>query len=120
VCLRPRACRGLIVCFVSWDELGCAGADYAADLPAELIRNDIRETQAGVDLLLDVQVFDVKSCKVLPNVMVDFWHANALGVYGGYQSEGTSGDTWLRGLAETDSEGVVQITSKWPGHYGGE
>lgn len=91
-----------------------------ADLPAELIRPDIRETQAGVDLLLDVQVFDTKSCQVLPNVMVDFWHANALGLYGGYQSQGTPGVTWLRGLTETDSEGVVQVTSKWPGHYDGE
>lgn len=42
------------------------------DLSGELIRSDVRETQPSVDLLLDVQVFDVKTCKVLPNIYLDF------------------------------------------------
>ena len=95
------------------------GFGGAVDLSDELIRPDIREDQSGVPLLLDLQMFDVKTCKTLPGVLMDFWHANATGVYGGYRAEGTLGETWLRGLAESDKDGVVQITSIFPGHYTG-
>ncbi|KAI5813602.1 Intradiol ring-cleavage dioxygenase [Pyronema omphalodes] len=88
-------------------------------LPGEMIRDDMRESQPGVDLLLDVQVYNAKTCDVMENVMMDFWHANATGSYGGYRVEGTQGETWLRGLAATNNEGVAQITTKWPGHYNG-
>lgn len=88
-------------------------------LPSELIRDDMRESQRGVPLLLDLQVFDANSCQVLPDVMIDFWHANATGSYGGYASEGTLGETWLRGLAQTDAEGVAQMVTIFPGHYDG-
>ena len=33
--------------------------------------------------LLDIGVIDVETCKPLPNVLVDIWHANATGVYAG-------------------------------------
>jgi hypothetical protein len=89
-------------------------------LPDELVRADMRESQPGVPLLVDLQVFDANSCETIEGVVVDFWHANATGVYGGYASQGTDGDTWLRGLAETDSEGVAQMTTIFPGHYTGE
>jgi protocatechuate 3,4-dioxygenase beta subunit len=85
-------------------------------LPNELVRDDMRESQPGVPLLVDLQVFDANSCETLQGVVVDFWHANATGVYGGYASQGTEGDTWLRGLAETDNEGVAQMTTIFPGH----
>lgn len=47
----------------------------------ELIRSDLREkeTQKGIDLILDIQVIDVSTCKPIPNVMVDVWAANATG-----------------------------------------
>lgn len=47
----------------------------------ELIRSDLREAgaQSGVELILDIQVLDIKTCKPLENVLVDIWHANATG-----------------------------------------
>lgn len=40
----------------------------------ELIREDIREDQYGIELLLDVQFVDVNTCEVLTDAYVDFWH----------------------------------------------
>lgn len=48
-----------------------------------LIRNDVRETQPGIDLLLDVQITNVSTCKPMSRVYVDFWNANGTGVYFG-------------------------------------
>ena len=79
----------------------------------------MREAQPGVDLLLDVQVFDVRACAPLRGVRLDFWHANATGAYSGVAAEGTRGLTFLRGLAATDAAGVAQLTTKFPGHYRG-
>jgi protocatechuate 3,4-dioxygenase beta subunit len=78
----------------------------------ELIRDDVREDQEGIDLLVDVQVFDVATCTVLPNVMVDFWSCNSTGVYSGVEAEDTLGLTFLRGLVESDEDGIVQLTTK--------
>lgn len=51
---------------------------------------------------------------------MDFWHTNSTGVYGGYAAEGTTGLTWLHGLGESDHDGVIQITTKFPSHYNGK
>ncbi|KAL7270995.1 hypothetical protein RUND412_006282 [Rhizina undulata] len=83
----------------------------------ELVRDDIREDEAGIDLLLDVQVFDVNTCEVVPDVMLDFWNCNSTGVYSGYSAENTEGLTFLRGLVASDSDGIVQLTTIFPGHY---
>jgi protocatechuate 3,4-dioxygenase beta subunit len=39
----------------------------------EYIRTDLRETQAGVDLILDLQVLDITTCDPVENVWIDFW-----------------------------------------------
>lgn len=62
----------------------------SADLAGDLVRPDIRETQTGVDLLLDVQFLNVHTCEPLPKVIVDFWHCNSTGRYAGFSAEGTS------------------------------
>lgn len=54
-----------------------------------LLRNDTRETQGGVDLLVDIQLLNVRTCEPLRNVLVDFWACNATGVYGDIAFEGT-------------------------------
>jgi hypothetical protein len=49
-------------------------------------------------------------------------HSNATGVYSGIaQAGGQAGlnTTFLRGVAKTDAEGVVQFDTIYPGHYGG-
>ncbi|KAI9375561.1 Intradiol ring-cleavage dioxygenase [Aspergillus egyptiacus] len=93
----------------------------------EMIRNNLIEDQPGVPLYLDIQLIDSNTCKPVPDVYIDFWHCNATGVYSGVmaQGNGDSSDTsnldatWLRGLQRTDTLGVAQFTTIFPGHYTG-
>ncbi|KAF8671658.1 Aromatic compound dioxygenase [Rhizoctonia solani] len=50
----------------------------------ELLRNDIRESQVGVDLHLDIGVIDINTCKPLPQALVEIWSANATGFYSAF------------------------------------
>lgn len=80
----------------------------------ELIRTDVRESQPGFDLYLDLQFVDVNTCTVVDDLYVDFWHANLTGVYSGVIAEGTGDDndatninnTFHRGLYPTDEDGL--------------
>ncbi|KAH6962036.1 Intradiol ring-cleavage dioxygenase [Ilyonectria sp. MPI-CAGE-AT-0026] len=86
----------------------------------EYVRRDIGEEQTGVAITLDYQVVDVDTCEPVPNVFVEIWHCNATGVYSGVGGgQGGLDTTWLRGLQETDEDGVVQFESIFPGHYTG-
>jgi len=40
----------------------------------EYIRKDIRESQKGVELYLDIQVIDVNTCKPVSDAYFDAWH----------------------------------------------
>lgn len=91
----------------------------------EYIRSDMRENQPGVDMYIDVQVIDVSSCQPVTDMYVDFWHANATGVYSGVIADG-NGDssdatnldnTFLRGVTPTDEDGVAQMIFIFPDHY---
>jgi hypothetical protein len=42
----------------------------------ELLRQDIREDQEGVDLVLDIGVIDVTTCTPLDQALVEIWHCN--------------------------------------------
>ncbi|KAI5790299.1 extracellular dioxygenase [Geopyxis carbonaria] len=93
----------------------------------EYVRNDVRECQEGVDLFLDMQFVDVNTCEPIPDIFLDIWHANSTGVYSGIVASG-NGDssdltnldkTFLRGLAKTNDDGVVQFATLFPGHYQG-
>ncbi|KAL0568724.1 hypothetical protein V5O48_013254 [Marasmius crinis-equi] len=107
------------------------------------IRRNIAEYQLGLLTLLDIGVIDVETCKPLPNVLVDLWHANATGQYAGHpetvpqfknvgekiQIGGKTitmppvyprtkeEETWLRGAWPTDRNGVAQFTTIFPGYY---
>ncbi|KAH0351827.1 aromatic compound dioxygenase, partial [Aureobasidium melanogenum] len=91
----------------------------------EYIRKNITEDQEGVPLTIDIQVIDVNTCEPVPDVYIDYWHCNATGQYSGIVASG-NGDssdtanvntTFLRGIAETDTEGVATFESIVPGHY---
>ncbi|KAG6623672.1 uncharacterized protein IUM83_02242 [Phytophthora cinnamomi] len=91
----------------------------------EYIRSDMREDQPGIDMYVDLQVIDVSTCEPVTDMYVDFWHANATGVYSGVVADG-NGDssdasninaTFCRGIAATDSDGVAQMLTIFPGHY---
>lgn len=113
------------------DEVACllepevtSGPYYVS---GELIRNDVRESQSGFDLYLDLQFVDVNTCTVVDELYVDFWHANLTGVYSGViASDNGNGDdatnintTFHRGLYPTDEDGFVSFVTKFPGHYTG-
>ncbi|KAH8152579.1 uncharacterized protein LAJ45_03420 [Morchella importuna] len=93
----------------------------------EYIRQDVREDQEGVDVYLDLQFIDVNTCEPVPGIYFDIWNANSTGTYSGIVASG-NGDstdltnidkTFLRGLWNTDHEGVTQFTTLFPGHYQG-
>jgi protocatechuate 3,4-dioxygenase beta subunit len=84
---------------------------------ADSIRSDIREDREGTRLRLAVRVRDADSCKPLRNAVVDIWHCDALGVYSGFDSG--EGERFLRGAQVTDTDGIVEFVTVYPGWYQG-
>lgn len=93
----------------------------------EYVRGDVTEDQAGIPLYINVQVVDVTSCSVVPDIYWEIWHCNASGVYSGVVASGNGNTddtsnlnaTFLRGLQPTDQDGVVSMQTIFPGHYTG-
>lgn len=93
----------------------------------ELIRHDVTEDQEGVPLYLDVQIIDTSTCSPVPAVYMDLWHCNSTGVYSGVVANGNGNNndttntdnTFLRGIQQTDQNGIVQFETLFPGHYDG-
>ncbi|KAJ7285358.1 Intradiol ring-cleavage dioxygenase [Mycena rebaudengoi] len=85
----------------------------------EYMRWDIREDVVGIDTYIDVQLIDIHTCKPVPRIYLDFWHANSTGVYSGVVASGNGNNTFLRGIQGTDDDGVAQFLTKFPGHYTG-
>lgn len=81
----------------------------------------------GVDVVWDLQFINAETCEPIENLTADIWHCNSTGVYAGViaNGDGNTADTsninktFLRGLQTTDSNGVVQYTSIFPGFYSG-
>ncbi|MFJ3302096.1 intradiol ring-cleavage dioxygenase [Streptomyces sp. NPDC086549] len=91
-------------------------------LSGALVRTDITEGKAGIPLKLALTVVN-SACTPLSNALVEIWHADALGEYSGYvgnngHSESDDG-TFLRGGVLTNSSGVANITTVYPGWYRG-
>lgn len=80
------------------------------------IRSDIREDRNGTRLRLAFRVRDAGTCKPLDNALVEVWHCDALGSY-----SGVAGDegTYLRGGQVTNSDGIVEFVTVYPGWYPG-
>ena len=80
-----------------------------------------------MSLLLDYQVIDVSTCDPVPYVYLEMWHCNATGVYSGViaSGNGNSADgtninkTFPRGIQLTNTDGIAQFESIFPGHYTG-
>ncbi|CCO32557.1 hypothetical protein RSOLAG1IB_05321 [Rhizoctonia solani AG-1 IB] len=98
------------------------GPYYVAN---ELLRTDVRESQSGVNLLLDIGVMDTTTCTPLPDALVEIWACNATGSYSGFTTPPTRGNsmsdqlTWLRGGFATNNEGMVEFNTIYPGYYTG-
>lgn len=115
----------------------------------EMVRQNLTDGQRGVELILDIGVIDIETCKPLKNAFVELWMANATGVYGGYPatlggpggpppgSNSASGpppgftstphssiplvrnETFLRGGWHTNKEGIVEMSMIYTGYYQG-
>ncbi|KAH7322177.1 aromatic compound dioxygenase [Rhizoctonia solani] len=91
----------------------------------ELLRSDVRESQTGVNLVLDIGVMDTRTCTPLQNALVEIWACNATGAYSGFTTPPARGNsmsdqfTWLRGGFATNSEGMVEFRTIYPGYYTG-
>ncbi|PWY75247.1 aromatic compound dioxygenase [Aspergillus sclerotioniger CBS 115572] len=92
----------------------------------EVIRQNVVEEEYcdGVNVFLEVQYIDVNTCLPVQGALVDIWNANATGVYSGISTSGNyAADGWdstyLRGIQETDEDGVVTFSTIFPGHYDG-
>lgn len=91
----------------------------------EYVRDNIIETQEGIEMILDIQIIDVATCDPVIDSMIEIWSCNSTGVYSGIQAQG-NGDssdasnlnaTFLRGLQPTEDDGVAQFTTLIPGYY---
>ncbi|QQA44121.1 intradiol ring-cleavage dioxygenase [Pelagovum pacificum] len=89
-----------------------------------LVRSDITEDREGVRLELSLQVVGA-DCEPISGARVDVWHCDAQGNYSGYVSQGsdrtldTSGQSFLRGIQQTDRDGVATFRTIYPGWYRG-
>jgi len=89
---------------------------------------------------MDLGVMDTSTCTPMNNAFVEIWHgksprafqpqpiviglipllANALGDYGAYPGGNFNRlQSWLRGGWYTDTNGMVEITTVYPGYYDG-
>jgi protocatechuate 3,4-dioxygenase beta subunit len=91
-----------------------------------LNRSDIRvdpvdgTVQDGVKLALRfVVVRSDGDCAPVSGAQVDVWHANASGLYSDVSANGTVGHKYLRGYQVTDSDGVAEFVTIFPGWYRG-
>jgi protocatechuate 3,4-dioxygenase beta subunit len=95
----------------------CAVATELTEGPfyfdVEKIRSDLREDREGTLLRLGVRVRDAGSCEPIESAIVDVWHCDASGSY----SE--TGETYLRGAQATNSDGITEFRTIYPGWYPG-
>ena len=97
-------------------------------LDPRLVRSDITSAQPGAPLDLALQIVRAGDCATLANARVDVWHADAVGLYSGYERQsgvgGIStkpavGQQYLRGTQFTDAAGNVRFRTIFPSWYGG-
>jgi protocatechuate 3,4-dioxygenase beta subunit len=92
------------------------------------VRADITESRPGARLTLAIKVVTAGTCRALAGARVDVWHADAHGVYSGYENQqGTedgaeklaAGKTFLRGTQFADREGRATFQTVYPSWYRG-
>jgi protocatechuate 3,4-dioxygenase beta subunit len=91
-----------------------------------IVRSDIRASVAGatgvaqgIPLTIRLQLVDVAAnCAPAAGAAVYLWHCTRDGGYSMY-SNGITGENFLRGVQEADSQGVVTFQTIFPGCYDG-
>jgi protocatechuate 3,4-dioxygenase beta subunit len=87
-------------------------------IAGEKLRRDIREGHRGTLLTLELTVLNASSCSPIKGAAVDIWHADAAGNYSAFGPD-TSSRTFLRGIQKTNSKGLAEFTTIYPGWYSG-
>lgn len=84
----------------------------------DLFRSDIRESKTGTVLILTIKVVNASaSCAPISGAAVEIWQCDASGNYSSYGSQ--AGQTYLRGIQNTNAAGEVIFTTVYPGWYQG-
>lgn len=87
-----------------------------------LIRSNITESRDGVPLTIQLKIQDYSSnCAPATGIVVYLWHCDKDGLYSGYNQPGgnTLGQTFMRGIQTSDSNGLVAFQTIYPGWYSG-
>jgi protocatechuate 3,4-dioxygenase beta subunit len=90
-----------------------------------IVRSDIRSSiggasgvAEGVDLTVQLSVFDAESCEPLLGAAVYAWHCDREGRYSMYDRE-IADQNYLRGVQETAADGTVVFQTIFPACYSG-
>ncbi|MCB0720788.1 MAG: T9SS type A sorting domain-containing protein [Ignavibacteriae bacterium] len=81
-----------------------------------LFRQDITEGRPGMPLHMKINVINY-NCDPVSGVLVDVWHADKDGNYSGFN--GFVGQTFMRGIQPTNSQGLAEFDTVYPGWYQG-
>ncbi|HSG23863.1 MAG TPA: hypothetical protein VLA64_12995 [Azonexus sp.] len=105
------------------------------------LRSDIREDRKGIQLNLRLAITQGSGCSPIEGALVEIWQCDASGKYSGYPEDSSrdfwkslnftgikgmigeihippiNGKTFLRGSQITDSNGVVEFVTVFPGWY---
>jgi protocatechuate 3,4-dioxygenase beta subunit len=93
--------------------------------PASYVLTDITSDRSGTKLTVKITIQNKSnSCEGLSAALVDIWHCDAAGSYSEYGGSGMQSINYtnvhfLRGRQTTDSNGVVNFVSIYPGWYSG-
>ncbi|WP_343622656.1 intradiol ring-cleavage dioxygenase [Roseateles puraquae] len=88
-----------------------------------MVRADLTEGKTGVPLTLRIKLVDVNNaCAAIAGAWVYIWHCDKDGLYSGYDASNNAGQanlTYLRGIQQSDSNGLVTFKTVYPGWYAG-
>ncbi|GAB3504353.1 intradiol ring-cleavage dioxygenase [Spirosoma knui] len=98
---------------------------FPTKTPANFVRKDITDGRTGILLTMNITIKNASaSCAALSGAIVDVWHCDKDGYYSEYggsgmQSVNLQNVDFLRGRQTTDTNGLVNFTSIFPGWYSG-
>ena len=103
---------------------GSNGVDVLGE--SGVVRSDIRASfgssttlAEGVPVTVDLTIrSSADGCAPLAGGAVYLWHCDRDGLYSLY-SEGATGENYLRGVQETDADGLVRFSTIFPACYSG-
>ncbi|MCB1552481.1 MAG: intradiol ring-cleavage dioxygenase [Xanthomonadales bacterium] len=89
-----------------------------------IVRSDITAGKTGVPLTLVLRLVNANGgCAPIANAAVYAWHCDKDGVYSGYANQtggvDARGQTFLRGVQVSGSDGQVVFSTIYPGWYAG-